>query len=68
MVRRAAAKDTGQAQLQKALQEQLQEALQEKAQLQITTQKLQAEVILLLVIPLSRGLRHRSWGIEPYST
>ena len=36
MVCRAAAKDTG--------QEQLQKALQEKAQLQVTTHKLQAEV------------------------
>ena len=36
MVCRAATKDTG--------QEQLQKALQEKAQLQVTTQKLQAEV------------------------
>ena len=52
LICRAAAKDTGQEQLQKALQEQLQEALQQRAQLQVTTQKLQAEV-LLVFLPLS---------------
>ncbi len=53
MVCRAAAKYTGQEQLQKALQEQLQKALQEKSQLQVTTQQLQAQVILIFLSPLS---------------